>query len=381
MSAVRTLSVVALVTFAAGPGGAATKIPILVSDLKGEKVEPELAKSLTRIVANEIGKVGVFHVLSTEDVRAMVALERDRSLLGTESEDALAQLGNAMGARLLVHGTLSSLDAGYVVQLQLVDSRAVKVLARETAKVSGSVGKLLEEVGGPVRRLVSPVLASHKGTLQVLVSEEGANVFVDDRLVGISPLPPFDLAWGPHLVKVTREGFISWAREVEVAKDQTSLAQATLIPSPEFRQGYVRKARTYRALSWVAGGLGAALAAGALGLYVHDNQRYDALRDDYPTLFDDDPLNDAGVSAVQARRVESDVKAINKQDTAALVMAVAGAALCGTGLYLRFAGDDPGRYRLFEGAPAPAPAGASAPTAELSPLLGEALGATFTARW
>jgi hypothetical protein len=61
------------------------------------------------------------------------------------------------------------------------------------------------------------------------VNVDGATVRIDDALVGESPLAPLELAPGRHVVVVTREGYASQRREVEVGPGESERLDVTLV--------------------------------------------------------------------------------------------------------------------------------------------------------
>src|SRR5512140_1319301 len=71
-------------------------------------------------------------------------------------------------------------------------------------------------------------LAAHTGIIQVNVAEPGAEIFVDDKSIGTSPLPPRHVAAGTHKVRVAKAGFASFEQTVSAADGQTSTVTATL---------------------------------------------------------------------------------------------------------------------------------------------------------
>lgn len=67
------------------------------------------------------------------------------------------------------------------------------------------------------------------GFLTVTVNEAGAAIFVDDKQVGVSPLPaPLRLTSGAHKLKVSKDGFAPADQQPNVAAAGTTTAQVTL---------------------------------------------------------------------------------------------------------------------------------------------------------
>ena len=75
-------------------------------------------------------------------------------------------------------------------------------------------------------------LGEKTGEVTITVNEPGAQVLVDDKPIGTSPLAgPLRLTAGPHKVRVTKDGFIAFDQSPNVAAGTTTTVQATLAPS------------------------------------------------------------------------------------------------------------------------------------------------------
>jgi hypothetical protein len=81
-------------------------------------------------------------------------------------------------------------------------------------------------------------LASKTGWLSVRVPESGASVAVDTRALGASPVPALvRVPVGPHLVDVTKVGFLPFEARTEVGPDSTATVDVVLVR--EATQGHV----------------------------------------------------------------------------------------------------------------------------------------------
>jgi hypothetical protein len=75
-------------------------------------------------------------------------------------------------------------------------------------------------------------LASKTGWLSLRVSENGAQVEIDGKLLGVSPLPVLvRVGAGPHDVRVTKDGFSPFTTHVDVGADGTAQLDAKLQPT------------------------------------------------------------------------------------------------------------------------------------------------------
>jgi hypothetical protein len=75
-------------------------------------------------------------------------------------------------------------------------------------------------------------LGEKTGAVTISVNEAGAEIVIDDKRVGTSPLAaPLRLTAGPHRVRITKEGFLPFDQAPNVAAGGATAVQATLSPA------------------------------------------------------------------------------------------------------------------------------------------------------
>ena len=109
---------------------------ILVLDLRQEGGSGESIARLVRdSTATYLAKKQGVEVLSTEDLRQALEVEAERQALGCDTSSCLAEIAGAMGADLIVHGSVGQLGSTTVVHLNLFDAGAGRSLGRELVQV------------------------------------------------------------------------------------------------------------------------------------------------------------------------------------------------------------------------------------------------------
>ena len=98
-------------------------------------VSEDIAQGVTSLVVLDVRKQAIgAAIVGADEIRAMIGLEHEKSLLGCSDSSCLAEIGGALGAERLVLGTLSRFGDNYVLDLKLLDSRSAKVLAEGSAQ-------------------------------------------------------------------------------------------------------------------------------------------------------------------------------------------------------------------------------------------------------
>ena len=340
----RFLMVLLILATPATPDARAGKSRLAVLDLRDKGVGPDVASLLTSVASNRLSEIGIFQVISREDIKNMLSHQQDQILLGCTAEDCLVKIGGALGAENLVAGTVGKVGDKYVVSLQLIDVRGSKVVKRVEREFSGSRDKLLEEVRNAAYLVVEDVLVAQSGKVILSVSEEGADVSVDGKTVGTSPLAALDVSAGPRDIRVSKQGFVDWVRTVQVEPKQTRMEDVTLIPSASFITEYEGRTASMRRWAWITLAAFVALEAGAAGLRTYTFLEYDPIEDDYNSG------NYGNLTQSEYYdKYKSDMDRAEIMDYAALSMAVAGIAVGIVSAYLFLEGEDPDRYERFRG--------------------------------
>ena len=134
----------------------------------------------------------------------------------------LVRAGRYARAHKALHVTVAAIGGTLKVSMRLVDSVEGKMLNRVAESVSENESERAQELHRLAVRLLKP--ETYVGSLTVQVSEPGAEVYLDDRLVGTTPLPgPLEnQKAGPHILRISKAGFSDMYRFVDVIYKRSS---------------------------------------------------------------------------------------------------------------------------------------------------------------
>jgi len=320
------------------------KTKIAVFDLNDAGVGAEVTSLLTGRVCTRLSELGIFDVISNEDVKNILILKQKNMLLGCRNESCFVDIGDVLGVVYLVTGQVGKVGEKYVIGLQRIDVKASKVVRRIDRQFEGSVERLLAEVANASYKVVEDVLEAQSGKVLLSVSEEGADISVDDKIVGASPMKQLSLPAGPRDIRVSKKGFVDWTRTIQVEPNGAQMLEVTMIPSAEFISAYEDRAKNMRMWAWITLGAFVALEAGAIGLRTYTFLEYDPIEDDYANG------NYRGMTASEFwQKYHDDMDLAEVLDYTALGLGIAGVGLGVLSLYFFLEGDDPDRYEKFRG--------------------------------
>lgn len=319
--------------------GDTIKIKVAVLDIRSDSLEKEQRDALTQTLAETLDGFGAFKTISTRDIASMLAYEAQKQILSCSDDSCIAEIGAALGADLLVSGSIVDIGGTWKLQLQLSNIQRGSVEQRASREYAGDTSGLFAEIRAAAAILVRDILGERSGTLAVAVNEVGASVKVDGAIVGVTPLEPMELAGGVHTVEVEKTGFVVFKQDVKIQANRESQLSATLIPSPDFIRKYEKDAGFTRTMAWVGLGVGALALGAAGGAYFVGGQEADDLNAEI-AAYNQQPLR----STAEEERLQDREATVGMWDTVAVVSAGIGVAALATGIVLYVTGDDPDRY-------------------------------------
>jgi hypothetical protein len=228
-------------------------VRVMALDLRAEGDLSAQARSLSQVVAEETGRVSGYHVLSSEEVRAVLDQESTKQLMGCDESSCLAELAGALDADLLVSGTLEkTADGAPIVTLSLLNTRAIVTVNRVSFTWRGEAALFPEVVRAAAQKLVFEKGQRPPGTLVVEQLPDGATVTVDDidRTHEHASGAVRHLDVGPHEVRLSAPGH------------GPRTAQILVEAGKEVRVDGALEALPVTSSWWFWGGAGAAVVAG-----------------------------------------------------------------------------------------------------------------------
>lgn len=124
---------------------AADKPKLAVLDVQPIGVESTEAIALGEAMTQELSKRGFFEVISSNDIRTLLGVDRQKQLLGCGDSSCTAELSGALGARFVLQATLTKLGDSMQLSVQMLDTTKAQSVARSVrlAKDARQLAELL----------------------------------------------------------------------------------------------------------------------------------------------------------------------------------------------------------------------------------------------
>ena len=231
-------------------------------------IEPELVARLETLFRMELGRLSKVPLPGRREIERAITADQQQC---TGEEKCLASIGKKLGVDIVITGTVGAMGTDYVLNIKAVEVATAKQVQRiQSDPLRGSPDELIEGVRVAAYKLLAP--NQLHGSLQVQTDIVGAEVRLDDKLIGKTPLPNLGviskLSLGKHTLRVQAPGYDPFDDEVNVHFQKVARAEVRLIASQETigsgRVATVRREPFYTK-TWFIVGVGvAAVGLGAL---------------------------------------------------------------------------------------------------------------------
>ena len=209
-----------------------------------------------------------------------------RALRGTRlaqcagENTCLAAIGRRLSVELVVSGNVAALGDSYVVNIKVVNATSAAELRRIASDpLRGNPDELIDSVRVAAYRLLAPERLL--GAISVLADFAGAEVLLDGRRVGRTPLarPIRGLPLGAHRLEVRAPGHSRFVEEVQVRFQKTTRVAVRLVVDPNAAVELPRPAgprpapRRWYDSAWflIGAGVAAVVVGGVVGYSLADD--------------------------------------------------------------------------------------------------------------
>jgi TolB-like protein len=250
---------------------------VAIMDFAATDIDRKFASQATDGAVLGVHKLKMFDVISGDDIRAMLDQQQMKDAISCENTSCLADLGGALDARYMISGKIAKTAAGVQVNVTLMDVYNARAVGREQRTIT-NLAKLSEEISGATRKLFNPILAASGGTVMVRCSEVGAGLYVDGDLKTTSSGRLFRsaLPGGTHRIEAKKQGFVTWAKDIDIGPKSEQMINIEMLPSQEFIKGRMVAAKRQKLVALAAAAGAGAFALGALGASLVANKSYEA---------------------------------------------------------------------------------------------------------
>jgi len=198
-------------------------------------VSMDTADLLTSLLAAELSKTGR-NVTTKHDVEQALSIQQERQRCG-DDVSCMAEIGNALGSRDAVVGTIGRLGETWVLTLQRIDVRKVQVQKRVACSMTGAVDTLIPHLAPMATRLFPTELNAAQdiaeaihGIAEIVTTPPGATLTIDGMDTATAPTAR-NLAPGTHTILATAPDHTAVEKQITISADNSTRVHLTLPPT------------------------------------------------------------------------------------------------------------------------------------------------------
>jgi len=275
---------------------------ISVLDFQANGISPTEASILTDRFRAELIQLKEYSVIERAAVEEIL-LEQGFQQSGCVTDECVVEVGQLLGAQQMVGGSIGRLGNVFSITARVIDVQSGEILNVTTYDHEGDIGSLLKT---GMRRVALDLFSKQEvasvsavvntGDLFVTTAPEGAELIVDDRKMGYTPMLIEKLGIGDHQIQLKLKGYLSQSHDITILTDRVD----SLAVAPVSITGLEKEANRYKNTKrkLLIGSISTA-AAGLLFMVLADNtyENYQTATDDADDLYKSVQIQD-GVSAV-----------------------------------------------------------------------------------
>jgi hypothetical protein len=123
----------------------------------GEGVPASTAQAITEAVVAEVRKQSKAEVITQREIASILSLEKQKEMLGCQTDACMAELGGALGADRLLSGDMAKLGESFLLHLRVVDVKKVRVAAQSDRRLRGGT---IDDVLDVLPKMVGELFAA-----------------------------------------------------------------------------------------------------------------------------------------------------------------------------------------------------------------------------
>jgi hypothetical protein len=231
---------------AVSPTARAQKMAVWRIDPLG--IDSAIVARLRGLLRVELARIASASMVSPLSVAKLASRPALRSCTGEVA--CLVRAGKQLKVDRIISGNVGGLGDSYVVNMKLVDVGRRREVRRVQETISGTPGQLIEAVRLAAYRLIAPDRL--KGSLALLANVAGADVRIDGKLRGTTPLElQRNLPIGKHTIRVSKLGYVDVVQTVAVRFQKTAHVVVTMeVPQKGADGGTMVPRKVYRPYPW-----------------------------------------------------------------------------------------------------------------------------------
>lgn len=206
----------------------AGKKTVAVMNFKGygDKTIKFLDNALPESISTSLSEIKEIKIVERSQLGRVlneIALEQT----GAVDTGEVSRAGRLAKADVLILGSISGSQDNLIVTFKAVDVTTGAVLDSKTVKAP--MAQIFDKTSQAAKAMGAVIAGEGVGRISVLLSPEGADVYIDGYMSGTTPLVGYSITKGKHSIKILKEGYLEYEDSINIkaqSEDKVSVVLA-----------------------------------------------------------------------------------------------------------------------------------------------------------
>jgi hypothetical protein len=197
-------------------------LQIAVIDLSNTGgISQEESGTLTNRLRSMLVLTNAFIVLERGKMQGILD-EQGFQQSGCTSTECVVEMGKLLNVQKIISGSIGKLGKIYTTDISLIDIKTARIEKSFIFDHEGEIGGLLKIMETIANDMASKVTGSKKeeekfGMIQIKSEPQKANIYLDEQLVGSSPLVLKEVPVGTHSLQLKANGYEDYQRKIMIS--------------------------------------------------------------------------------------------------------------------------------------------------------------------
>lgn len=192
---------------------------LAIIDFDGFGISTQEASVLTNRLSTYLVQAGVYRIIERGQMKQILE-EQDFQMTGCTSDECAVEIGQLLGARLILAGSFGKIGSTYTIDMRVIDVTTGGIMQTASHDIRGEIDDVLTTgLSEAARKLTGTAAAEAEAApigvpapspamVNITTEPAGARVVIDNMTAGETPLTHFELEpMQRHEISLFMEGY------------------------------------------------------------------------------------------------------------------------------------------------------------------------------
>jgi TolB-like protein len=200
-----------------------TNIAVIDLNSHGGLTQSEIS-SLSDRLRSLLVRTNAFDVVDRGQMEEILK-EQGFQMSGCTSAECAVEAGQILGVEEMITGSIGKIGRLYTIDIVLIDVETARIIKSITRDYQGEIEGLVALMQSITNELSglqkSPPPPAQKTRITVNSNPNNSEVYIDNRLIGKTPINQHDISPGEHQLKIQKSGYAPHEEKINIEAGKT----------------------------------------------------------------------------------------------------------------------------------------------------------------